>query len=287
MTNASLSSFTTTMNARIFNFTFDHAVAIMDKDIWSNSASASAATRSGVIGYSIVGGVCSTNKYSIVEDMGFNNIGNAAHELGHNLGAQHDGSSTSVNCSASLNYLMTPNIGAYATNLQNLYMFSNCSINNFKTKFLSANKSVILTGGKCLTNLPVSTLSSYFNTSTYLPGQLYGIEDQCQMLYGPSSSYSACYIANDPICEALYCYDSGSCFGTDGYGALDGTGCGTGKICYKNACVNSTGLIINTISSTPCSPNPCLNGATCSVVNKIYVCNCASPYTGQKCDLIL
>jgi hypothetical protein len=38
---------------------------------------------------------------------------------------------------------MTPNIGAFATNLQNLYMFSNCSINNFKTKFLSADKSLV------------------------------------------------------------------------------------------------------------------------------------------------
>jgi hypothetical protein len=43
-------------------------------DIWSNSASATAASRSGVIGYSIVGGICGTNKYSIVEDMGFSNI---------------------------------------------------------------------------------------------------------------------------------------------------------------------------------------------------------------------
>ena len=40
--------------------------------------------RRGAIGYtSLIGGVCSSKKYSIVEYAGFNEIQNAAHELAH------------------------------------------------------------------------------------------------------------------------------------------------------------------------------------------------------------
>jgi hypothetical protein len=79
---------------------------------------------------------------------------------------------------------------------------------------------------------------TYFNSS-YLPGQLYTLDQQCQFLLGPSSSYSACYVSlcskksnfiwlymsqidNDPVCNTIYCYDpsSGSCSAVIGYGAL-------------------------------------------------------------------
>ena len=40
--------------------------------------------RRGAIGYtSLIGGVCSSKKYSIIEYAGFNQIQNAAHELAH------------------------------------------------------------------------------------------------------------------------------------------------------------------------------------------------------------
>jgi hypothetical protein len=42
-----------------------------------------AITRSAAIGYSNIGGICSKNSFSIVEYIGFNNMQNAAHELGH------------------------------------------------------------------------------------------------------------------------------------------------------------------------------------------------------------
>ncbi len=45
--------------------------------------SISATGRSSAVGYSTVGGICGKNKYSIVEDIGFNNMLNIAHELGH------------------------------------------------------------------------------------------------------------------------------------------------------------------------------------------------------------
>ncbi len=45
--------------------------------------SGTAITRSAAIGYSNIGGICSKKSYSIVEYIGFNNMQNAAHELGH------------------------------------------------------------------------------------------------------------------------------------------------------------------------------------------------------------
>ncbi len=56
------------------------------------------------------------------------------------LGAPHDGSGVAVNCSTQTNYLMTPSVGYYADNIQNLFLFSNCSINAFKTKLLTADR---------------------------------------------------------------------------------------------------------------------------------------------------
>lgn len=61
------------------------------------------------------------------------------------------------------------------------------------------------------------TLSTYYGT-TYLPGQFYDLDKQCQALLGIGSSYSSCEIPNDPVCETIYCYDptTGSCSATIG-----------------------------------------------------------------------
>jgi hypothetical protein len=56
---------------------------IFSMDIWDSDLNKNNDTREGVIGFSYVGGICGNNTYSIVEDMGFFNIPNAAHELGH------------------------------------------------------------------------------------------------------------------------------------------------------------------------------------------------------------
>jgi hypothetical protein len=52
-------------------------------DLWDPNHRWPESTRSSTTGYAFVKGVCSSFKYSIIEDDGFNNIQNAAHELGH------------------------------------------------------------------------------------------------------------------------------------------------------------------------------------------------------------
>ena len=52
----------------------------------------------------------------------------------------------------------------------------------------------VSSNGTCLLNTPINALSTYFNSS-YLAGQLYSLDQQCQFLLGSSSSYSKCYVS--------------------------------------------------------------------------------------------
>ena len=53
-------------------------------DLWSNDVTLSPLYRHYMIGYTQqVGGICSSNQYSVLEYLGFSGIQNAAHELGH------------------------------------------------------------------------------------------------------------------------------------------------------------------------------------------------------------
>lgn len=116
-------------------------IKYFSKDLWA-STSDTPQMRSGVVGYSYILGVCSINyKFSISEEIGgFYYASVVAHELGHCLGSQHDsepGIAIAANCPQSDNYIMTPTSGAYTNNLLNQFLFSNCSILQFKKGLLT------------------------------------------------------------------------------------------------------------------------------------------------------
>ena len=46
---------------------------------------------------------------------------------------------------------------------------------------------------KCLTNVPINSFSSYFNTS-YLAGTKFDIDTQCELIHGVGSSYKPCKV---------------------------------------------------------------------------------------------
>ena len=108
--------------------------------MWSDGGSSSQ-DRSANVGFSSIGGICTQNRYSIIEETGgFRTVNVVAHELGHNLGSFHDGVTTdpfAVNCDQTQNYIMTPGIGVYKTNLLNMFKFSSCSVAAFKNTLLS------------------------------------------------------------------------------------------------------------------------------------------------------
>ena len=58
------------------------------KDIWSGTTTNTA----GVVGLAYMLNVCTSSQYTIIEDIGgFAYVTVATHEIGHNLGAYHDG----------------------------------------------------------------------------------------------------------------------------------------------------------------------------------------------------
>ena len=52
--------------------------------MWTDDVAATDDQRAGVVGLAYLGGICTTDKYSIVEENGaFSSVGVTAHEMGH------------------------------------------------------------------------------------------------------------------------------------------------------------------------------------------------------------
>jgi hypothetical protein len=114
----------------------------------------------------------------------------AAHELGHNLGARHDGLTATnggddftQNCNAADNYLMTASLGTYSNNLLNNLKLSSCSVLSIKSIILSNTYTSVASNAACLTNVVSSQPTDYL-TQNLLPGQYFTANDQCNQVYG-------------------------------------------------------------------------------------------------------
>lgn len=227
------------------DFTFDHAIGFTSKDIWGDAGQSD---RSGVTGFAAIGAMCQSSSYSLVEDRGgFSTIGVSAHEIGHNLNALHDGESgISAFCPASDNFLMTPGIGNFQNNLQNLLRFSSCSINAFKDYLLENGNSVVRERASCLKNVPANNALNVY-IEDRLPGQAFTADDQCKMIFGSTASF--CIFNSNIMCQSLACRKSDtetSCSFVFGVGAAEGTTCGSGMMCSAGECTTSTNAPVST-----------------------------------------
>ncbi|XP_046553728.1 A disintegrin and metalloproteinase with thrombospondin motifs 6-like isoform X4 [Haliotis rubra] len=213
----------------------DHVMMFSGYDLYTiNPATNTKSTATSGLAY--ISTMCRSDgrSISLVEDIGgFQCIDTAAHELGHGLGAKHDGDGN--NCKPSDRFIMSG--GSYKTtdqNERNPWFFSSCSVDYFRN--LLASLSRTSTGIQCITNaLPVTNVP---DTSSVLPGQLYNPNQQCQMIHGASSrlcmgpefgNYSQ-------ICSNMFCLDPSSvstCFLHD---AARGTTCGDRKWCIDGVC---------------------------------------------------
>ncbi|CAE1308335.1 unnamed protein product [Acanthosepion pharaonis] len=185
-------------------------------------------------GLAFVGNICDRQmSVSLVNDNGnFQSAGVAAHELGHSLGAHHDGVSDNKDCSALHNYIMSPNEYNDEQTRYNYMYLSKCSIRQIKKVLRSGN-------AECLFDKPRNIYT--YDLRKYPPGRSYSANEQCKMIYGKNSGTCNQTRLLDKMCFTLWCKDpiqTETCRAMGGVRAVPGTKCDTDKMCWRGSCID-------------------------------------------------
>ncbi|KAF5308591.1 hypothetical protein FQR65_LT06139, partial [Abscondita terminalis] len=210
---------------------YDIAVAITKLDMCRRQYTGDVCNR-GTAGFAYVGGACVVNKrlekvnsVAIIEDTGgFSGIIVAAHEVGHLLGAVHDGSPPpsylggpgAEKCQWTDGYIMSD-----LRHTERGFRWSPCSISSFH-HFLNGDTAT------CLFNAPHED----DGLPRVLPGKLLSLDAQCRRDRGTSACFK-----DDRVCAQLFCFDSGSGYCVAYRPAAEGSPCGDGQYCLNGRCV--------------------------------------------------
>merc|ERR1712088_645738 len=178
---------------------YDIAVAITKLDMCRRKTQRGDCNR-GTAGFAYVGGACVVNKrlekvnsVAIVEDTGgFSGIIVAAHELGHLLGAVHDGSPPP-------SYLGGP--GAVRCSWEDGFIMSDLrhTSKGFKWSLCTVRQSQHFLNGEtatCMYNSPHEEES----LPRVLPGKLLSLDAQCRKDRGTSACFK-----DDRVCAQFFC----------------------------------------------------------------------------------
>ncbi|KAH8313711.1 hypothetical protein KR067_010642, partial [Drosophila pandora] len=184
-----------------------------------------------MLGLAELGTVCNPRSCSIVQDTGLPAAFTMAHELGHILGMPHDDDSQCVPYTtrhSNNKHIMSKVMGIH----MHPWSWSKCS-QHFVSEFLEKSDK------SCLDNTP----STYIpNKTRRLPGEIYSLTHQCQLIFGNSSAYCP----NDDECQRLWCNGANvnhmeQCRSSNLPWA-DGTPCGySDHWCLKGRCVPRQG----------------------------------------------
>ncbi|ELK24191.1 A disintegrin and metalloproteinase with thrombospondin motifs 17, partial [Myotis davidii] len=169
------------------------------------------------VGIAYLGGVCSAKRKCVLaEDNGLNLAFTIAHELGHNLGMNHDDDHASC---AGRSHIMSGEWvkGRNPSDLS----WSSCSRDDLEN-FLKSKVSTCL-----LVTDPRSQHA--VRLPHKLPGMHYSANEQCQILFGTNATF--CRNMEHLMCAGLWCLVEGdaSCK-TKLDPPLDGTECGADKV---------------------------------------------------------
>nr|XP_012303344.2 A disintegrin and metalloproteinase with thrombospondin motifs 19 [Aotus nancymaae] len=179
------------------------------------------------VGIAYLSGMCSEKRKCIIaEDNGLNLAFTIAHEMGHNMGINHDNDHPS--CADGLHIMSGEWIKG-----QNLgdVSWSQCSKEDLE-RFLRSKAS------NCLLQTNPQSINSVMVPSK-LPGMTYTADEQCQILFGPLASF--CQEMQHVICTGLWCKVEGEkeCK-TKLDPPMDGTECDPGKWCKAGECTSRT-----------------------------------------------
>uniref|UniRef100_A0A2K6G7R4 Peptidase M12B domain-containing protein n=1 Tax=Propithecus coquereli TaxID=379532 RepID=A0A2K6G7R4_PROCO len=168
-------------------------------------------------GIAYLGGVCSAKRKCVLaEDNGLNLAFTIAHELGHNLGMNHDDDHSSC---AGRSHIMSGEWvkGRNPSDLS----WSSCSRDDLEN-FLKSKVSTCL-----LVTDPRSQHT--VRLPHKLPGMHYSANEQCQILFGTNATF--CRNMEHLMCAGLWCLVEGdSSCKTKLDPPLDGTECGADKV---------------------------------------------------------
>uniref|UniRef100_A0A8C0S4A9 ADAM metallopeptidase with thrombospondin type 1 motif 19 n=1 Tax=Canis lupus familiaris TaxID=9615 RepID=A0A8C0S4A9_CANLF len=179
------------------------------------------------VGIAYLSGMCSEKRKCVIaEDNGLNLAFTVAHEMGHNMGINHDNDHPS--CADGLHIMSGEWIKG-----QNLgdVSWSRCSKEDLE-RFLRSKAS------NCLLQTNPQSVNSVMVPSK-LPGMTYTADEQCQILFGPLASF--CQEMQHVICTGLWCKVEGEkeCR-TKLDPPMDGTDCDAGKWCKAGECTSRT-----------------------------------------------
>uniref|UniRef100_A0A336MTP9 CSON003880 protein n=1 Tax=Culicoides sonorensis TaxID=179676 RepID=A0A336MTP9_CULSO len=230
---------------------YDIAVAITKLDMCRRQYANDQCNR-GTAGFAYVGGACVVNKrlekvnsVAIIEDTGgFSGIIVAAHEVGHLLGAVHDGSPPpsylggpgAEKCRWEDGYIMSD-----LRHTERGFRWSPCSVQSFH-HFLNGDTA------SCLHNAPHEDEA----LGRALPGTLLSLDAQCRRDRGTSACFK-----DERVCAQLFCFDSASGYCVAYRPAAEGSSCGDGQHCMDGRCVAEHENIIPDYSQhTPSYASP-------------------------------
>lgn len=107
-----------------------------------------------------------------------------AHELGHNLGSDHDGEAGIYkNCTANDGYIMAPTVKIGL----NTNKFSSCSIQAIKSFIV--NDGLPFFDVQCLAETKNDSIYNETLTKGTVLGELWNPDEQCKIVFGNNASF--------------------------------------------------------------------------------------------------